>query len=370
MSLPLANVSLVEQGYSGPVENKGHGLQRAFIFTLLQHLAKVLSITSDGEDKNDDSDLEQGSSSLDGEHVEVVDAYKEESHRVILAIEEPELYQHPIKQRHLARVLNQIAQGMIPGVMSQTQVIACSHSPHFVSTSQFPSIRVARRLSVDAGSAPQCHVQQISYADVVARLSDAYEGGEYDEAGLVARLHIVDESVNEGFFSQKVVLVEGVGDKAAILAVAAQLGVDLEAKGISIIPVGGKANLDRPLAIFQLLDIPSYVIFDSDSDLSSSDQKVQQNIALQRLSGENFPVEHRTIVESRFASFERNLEETLREELGDPFDDQAYLVAIEYGMQKKNALKNPITCRLIIERCQALGGHCHTLEAIVKKIFE
>lgn len=370
VSLPLADVSLTEKWYSGPVENKGHGLQRALIFTLLQHLAKVLSLEAEGGGDAENAGVEEGNNSAGIDSIVTEANVAEASHRVILAIEEPELYQHPIKQRHLARVLRQIAEGAIPGVMSQTQVISCSHSPHFITASQFPSIRVARRHSFDAGTAPQCHVQQISYAEVVQRLTDAYDGGEYDEAGLVARLHILDEAVNEGFFSQKAVLVEGAGDKAAILAVAKRLGVDFEAKGVSVIPVGGKANLDRPLAIFQLLGIPTYVIFDSDSDLPYADQKVQQNIALQRLSGVADPVEHRTAVDINFASFERNLTVTLREELGEEFEDQASLVAVEFGMKKKNALKNPVTCGVIIDRCHALGGHCGTLEDIVKKIIE
>src|SRR5690606_18580339 len=49
VALPLADVALLEQGYKGPVENKGHGLQRALIFTLLQHLAKALSVSIDSD---------------------------------------------------------------------------------------------------------------------------------------------------------------------------------------------------------------------------------------------------------------------------------------------------------------------------------
>lgn len=355
VSLPLADVSLVEQGYSGPVENKGHGLQRAFIFTLLQHLAKVLAIETEDE-------LELG------ENAQVVNQ-EEPSHRVILAIEEPELYQHPVKQRHIARVLKDIGGGQIPGVLSQTQVVACSHSPHFVSAKEFPNIRVTRRDILDGEEAPQCIVHRINYSDVVARLTAAYDEGEYDEDGLKARLHILNEAVNEGFFSQKAVLVEGAGDQAAIRAVASKNGVDLEARGVSVIPVGGKANLDRPLAVFQLLHIPTYAIYDSDENLAVADQKVQQNRAIQRLCGVNEPEDFRTFVGPSFASFRVNLNETLRTELGPSYDDQALLVALQYGMKKSNALKNPHTCGEIIRRCIDLGGNCQTLDQIVESII-
>lgn len=357
VALPLADVSLTEQGYTGPVENKGHGLQRAFIFTLLQHLAKVLSTNAD-----DDDDLNVAPADAE------MAAEPEASHRVILAIEEPELYQHPVKQRHVANVLYQIAEGIIPGVLSQTQVICCSHSAQFVSTERFPSIRLARRRVVEGGGPPECVVARISYQQVVDRLSAAYENGQYDEAGLRARLHVVDESVNEGFFSQKAVLVEGVGDRAAIFAVAKQMNVDLEARGISIIPVGGKGNLDKPLAIFQLLGIPSYVVFDS--DFGHDNPQPQQNIAIQRLCGSEVPEEYRTIVGPSFASFERNLNVTLSEEMGPHFEDQALLVAQNLGMKKSAALKNPNSCAEIIRRCQELGGQCGTLESIVNEIAQ
>jgi len=39
--LPAADVSLTHDGFGGPVDRQGHGLQRAFIFTLLQHLARA-----------------------------------------------------------------------------------------------------------------------------------------------------------------------------------------------------------------------------------------------------------------------------------------------------------------------------------------
>lgn len=354
VSLPLADVALTEQGYTGPVENKGHGLQRAFIFTLLQHLAKVLSQSNGDEEVNEETST--------GGDASVSDA----SHRVILAIEEPELYQHPVKQRHVAKVLSQIAEGHIPGVLSQTQVISCSHSAQFVSARRFPSIRVTRRRPTGDENPPECVAKQISYSEVVEALSAAYSNGEYDQAGLLARLHVVDESVNEGFFSQKAVLVEGVGDRAAIFAVANQLGIDLESMGISVIPVGGKGNLDKPLAIFKLLEIPTYTVFDSDAGTDSPN--VQQNIAIQKLSGEGHPVEYRTFVGNSFASFENNLNETLEIELGSHFNDQACLVATEFGMRKKAALKNPVSCGEIITRCLALGGNCKTLTKIVKQL--
>jgi putative ATP-dependent endonuclease of the OLD family len=360
IALPIAEVALTEQGYTGPIENKGHGLQRAFIFTLLQHLAKALS----AKQPEDDNIAE--SAAVEAEPAPAV----AESHTVILAIEEPELYQHPVKQRHIANVLRQISQGQIPGVMSSTQILLCSHSPQFVSTEHFDEIRLARRETVIDGAPAQCVVHSVDYATVNAALDGALlaaPGGHTDES-LKARLHVMDEGVSEGFFCNVAVLVEGVGDRAAIIAVAQAKSIDLEALGVAVLPVGGKGNIDKPLAIFSLLGIPTYAVFDSDGDKQPDERKPQQNLAIQRLSGDENPVEVRTHISDQFASFQENLNVTLQAELGPNYADQVELAAVKYGMQQRKIIKNPVGLADIVTGCMGAGGTCETVGAIVDQI--
>ena len=82
--MPEGRVKLIEDGYPAPVENAGHGLQRAFIITLLQHLALA----------------QAGPSGANAA------AKLEREQNIILGIEEPELYQHPNRQRHLSSILD------------------------------------------------------------------------------------------------------------------------------------------------------------------------------------------------------------------------------------------------------------------------
>lgn len=363
VALPVAEVALTEQGYTGPIENKGHGLQRAFIFTLLQHLAKALSAQTPAVAGDEESGAEAGP----GVGAE---SEAENPHTVILAIEEPELYQHPVKQRHIAKVLREISEGQIPGVMSSTQVMLCSHSPHFVSTEHFDEIRLARREVLQADSPPQCVMHSVTYATVNAALDGALltAPGDHTDESLKARLHVMDEGVNEGFFCNVAVLVEGVGDRAAIIATARAKSVDLEALGVAVLPVGGKGNIDKSLAIFSLLCIPTYAVFDSDGDKEVGEQKPQQNLAIQRLSGDENPVEVRTYVSDRFASFEHNLNVTLKAELGESYPDQVELAAVKYGMKQKNVVKNPVGLTDIVAGCLASGGTCETVGAVVDRI--
>ncbi|GAI99829.1 unnamed protein product, partial [marine sediment metagenome] len=56
--------------------------------------------------------------------------------------------------------------------------------------------------------------------------------------------------INEGYFADVAVLVEGEDDRSAIIGTALSMGIDLEAEGIAIIPCGGKENIDRPFLVF------------------------------------------------------------------------------------------------------------------------
>lgn len=127
--MPKANVKLLEDGYSAAVARTGHGLQRAFILTLLQHLA-VARTPEPGEQENG-----SGESSSESRMP-----------NLILGIEEPELYQHPNRQRHLARVLLQLVAGGVVAVTKKTQIIYGTHSPLFVGIDRFNQVRLFRKV--------------------------------------------------------------------------------------------------------------------------------------------------------------------------------------------------------------------------------
>ena len=81
--MPRTQVKLMEDGYESSVERTGHGLQRAFIVTMLQHLiaAQGAEMIPENGISEEDTSQESGDPHLPS---------------LVLAIEEPELYQHPI----------------------------------------------------------------------------------------------------------------------------------------------------------------------------------------------------------------------------------------------------------------------------------
>ena len=91
--LPSAMATLIEDRFEGEITRKGHGLQRALIVSLLQHLALTVPIEESEEDPVD------GEAAM-SESETVVSQWGPD---LILAIEEPELYLHPSRCRYLAR---------------------------------------------------------------------------------------------------------------------------------------------------------------------------------------------------------------------------------------------------------------------------
>jgi len=130
--LPKAEVKLHEDGYRASVHRTGHGLQRAFILTMLQHLivAKGAKHTLEESGESEEKTNPSGEPDLPS---------------LVLAIEEPELYQHPSRQRHMAAILSKLAIGTIPGVAKTTQVLYTTHSPLFVGLDRFDQISLLRK---------------------------------------------------------------------------------------------------------------------------------------------------------------------------------------------------------------------------------
>lgn len=356
--LPKAEVKLHEDGYKSSVQRTGHGLQRAFILTMLQHLVAAKGVETATEEgfAPEEEIPEQGEPQLPG---------------LVLAIEEPELYQHPSRQRHMASVLLKLAQGTIPGVAKRTQVLYSTHSPLFVGLDRFEQIRLLRKTDHVAGKP---RVTKAIKADLEAVAEEIWvaggsQGSKYTADTLRPRLQaVMTPWVNEGFFADVAVLVEGEDDRAAILGVAGSLGHNFDSDGISVIPCIGKNNLDRPLVIFRRLGIPVYVIWDGDH--GETEAKPDDNHRLLRLVGqseEDWPCG----VNDRHACFKTELETTLEEEIGKDLFDR--LLADAQGQlgipKKKDALKNPVVLQRIVEAASADGKTSATLKGIVEKII-
>lgn len=350
LPIPKGEVKLIEDGYPAPVENTGHGLQRAFIITLLQHLALVQT-GADEENHTDTSEYKQN---------------------IIFGIEEPELYQHPIRQRHLSMILERLCSGGIPGATGSVQVIYTTHSPLFVDIRHFERIKIVRKIQNSPDLPKETQITSTTPETVQAALDKVERGREVSRVAqpLESRLRTaMTPMVNEGFFSDVVVLVEGEEDRAILISVAKAMEINLDAHGISVIFCNGKDNLPKVGTVFGHLEIPLYVVWDNDRDKGEAGSP-RTNRRLLRLCNqpeEDWPEG----VFDCYTCFGPNLTSVLHHELGEEFYNTTLTeIRQEFDLGNRNNIrKNPLVIAELINRAKKNGISPGTIEEVVTQIM-
>lgn len=365
--VPDADVRLVEDGFPTDVSRSGHGLQRAFILTILQHLSAQQIMDSNQQERP-------------AEGV----AVKPEPPDLILGIEEPELYQHPTRQRHFSSVLLKLAGNAIPGVARRVQLIYATHSPLLVGLDRFDQVRMIRKVQLDDHRPKVTQVVHRTLDQVAQTISKANGDGKiFTGETLKPRLvTLMNPSLSEAFFADVVVLVEGENDRATLEAAARYMTYDFNGMGIAVIPCNGKPNIFNAAAIFLSFGIPLYVVWDGDSHLGKTEGKCKEcghnldskadpkeNRRLEKLLGlkeEDWP----NHVLANSACFKQKLETTIRDEIGEElFNNLLDASRTKYGItRRKDAIKNPTVLAEVLGEAKAKGQSSQTLETIVTAI--
>lgn len=334
---PKARIKLIEDDYSSLVENTGHGLQRAFIMTLFQFLASM-----------------QSSNSHDDESINSIQ-------NLIIGIEEPEIYQHPNRQRHLSRIFYDLATNGLTGTIDKVQIIYTTHSPLFVGVDRLDNIRKLHKVKEEFSEPKRAKVNFTCLSNVARLLS-------YTPKALETRLHaVMTPWMNEAFFSDLTVLVEGEEDRAAIMGLSAEMGYDLESMGISVIPCMSKHNIDKLYVIFREFQIPLYCIWDSDY---GNDAEKRPNQRLLRLLNYRCREDWPKLITDNFACFKENLGTTLRTEIGETLFDNVLtnFMRTNHIKKKGQAFKRIKFIQEVIKEAKQYGKSCRTLETIILKI--
>jgi len=272
-----------DDGLRTTIETKGHGMQRSMIFTILRAYAELSHVRKAAE--------------------------KAEERTTIFAIEEPELYLHPQSQRTLMSVFREIAIG-------RDQVIYSTQSSLFVDISHFDEICIMRREKKEEGY--ESYPTQLSMSTMIEDLK-ARKGVDATEEGIREQYsHAFNPMINEGFFADKVVIVEGPSEQYALPIYADALEYNFDRNNVSVVHCDGKGQMDRLLRVFNSFEIPNYLWFDGDKN---SDKKNVRDKTLELLELLGNPVERiedvKTNVSDKHAILEYNLEETLKDELED-----------------------------------------------------
>jgi len=314
-------------GLRTTIETKGHGLQRSMIFTILRAYAELTHVKKAGE--------------------------KAEERTTIFAIEEPELYLHPQAQRTLMSVFQEIASG-------KDQVIYSTHSSLFVDINYFDQVCIMRREKKDENY--QSYPTQLSMASMIEDLK-VRKGVNATEEGMREQYaHAFSSMINEGFFADKVVIVEGPSEQYALSIYADILGYNFDRNNVSIVHCDGKGQMDRLLRVFNGFKIPTYLWFDGDKNSEDTNVK-NKTLDLLGLLGD--PVEKiedvETKVTDRYAVLEYKFEETINSEI------ENYELLIQEAVETLGPIGKPLKHRFVANRLKQRINNGEAPEEILPK---
>ena len=358
VGLPTATVRLEEDGYSTTIGRTGHGLQRAFIIAMLSRLhgaraAKAAKPAGEGNNNDGGGGGGGGGPSI------------------MLAIEEPELYQHPTRARHIAGLLSSISKGGFEGVASSVQVIYATHSPYFVGADRIGQIRLLRKADEENGMPKATDVQSTSMDEIQKRLTDA---GAAKHADPDKPEHDFDRVLtplmSEGFFARIVVLVEGDSDRIAITRAAELLDTPLDGQGVVVIPCGSKSALPGPLVMFRELGVRTYVVWDGDSDKLSEKKRNKRllsllGVAKDKIDGGGWLGD----TNASYTCHKTTLEGVLRSDMGEERYDKLVEKYKKTYHLKDSGNKKPLVVHLLMREMERQKIRPAGLKLIVEAIL-
>ena len=318
-------------GYDSELTEKGHGIQRLALFSLLRTYN-----TFDFGKKTSESNI-------------------------IIGIEEPEIYLHPPLKRATYNLLKEISDG-------NDQVIYTTHDSLFISVDNFDQIRLFRKSSEEN---PKTVSHELSVQQIINHYKNIYKI-EIDELSIRHRFHhLIDETKNEGFFAKKIVLIEGETEKYSLPNYFRSKGFDIDTNRISLINAGSVDTISYLLLLFNEFRIPCYVIFDGDKpnkpveELTSDHRKNAINKSkrnkeilqmLGHVTTEDLFFFPATSINSNYSIWEQDFEEEFHKNI-ENYDEIKAEAKDLYNSNSK-----PLTARYFSEKI------CRTPEKIDKKI--
>jgi putative ATP-dependent endonuclease of the OLD family len=180
--------------------------------------------------------------------------------RLFLIADEPEAFLHPLAQRALRSVFEGIAS-------AGSQVILTTHSPHFISVRHLEGLH---KVWMESG---ETRVMPFS----VQKLLDQRQARGIVRGtpeGVKSRLtRALTLEAGEALFAQLAVVCEGETESLALPVWSEASGHDLAKEGIAVVQAQGKFSMIQLVEFYTTLDIPVYVVFDSDSGRVSEKEK-------------------------------------------------------------------------------------------------
>jgi len=215
-------------GCNSELTEKGHGIQRLALFSLLRTY----------------NTFDFGKKAIE--------------RNIIIGIEEPEIYLHPPLKRATYSLLRNISKG-------KDQVVYTTHDSLFISVDHFDEIRLFRK---SEEATPITSVYELSVEQIIEYYKSTF-GITINEFSIRHRFHhLIDETKNEGFFAKKIIIIEGETEKYALPIYFKANGYDIDTNRTALICAGSVDTISNLLLLFNEFRIPCYVVFDGDKPLT------------------------------------------------------------------------------------------------------
>lgn len=205
-----------------PLANQGSGLQRAFLWSAIEALA-------------DTGKMKSGRSTIESEKPKM------------LLVEEPESFLHPPAVRLAREALYKIAE------LDNWQVMITTHSPIFIDVSK-PHTTIIR-VEKNEGATKIFSTEKAQFSDK-----------ERERLQMIRNCH---PTINEFFFANKVILVEGDTEQVTFSQV--------KEERVTIINCRGKANIPMFEKILNRFGVEYIAVHDLDTPKSKRDGKFIKN---------------------------------------------------------------------------------------------
>lgn len=316
-----------EGGVRRPLEYQGHGVQRSMMYAALT------------------AEVELGGGGAED---------------LLLIIEEPEAFQHPLSCRVLAETLRTLAK-------RDYQIAYSTHSPEFVLPDMINGLRIVQRDN-RSGTGLATYIESLGAERLVDEWEHVFQGADYTTESVLGRLrpHLTAHVI-EGLFARCCILVEGEEDEAFVRAAAAQRGMELDASGVAVVQTNGKPGMPNVVTFLGLAGVGCYPIFDLDRSNKVEDQSreaEEQILRALRVSGEVDPGVH-----DAYACWREDLGAAVRADLAPRYDELLQQAAESFGYPRASrAKKVGLVLTQMVRLATEDGLSSQTLDSLEEKI--
>lgn len=184
---------------------------------------------------------------------------------LFLVLDEPEVHQHPYRQRSLIRKIKALIENNnqeflnllkdlfdIDGLTGQ--IFIATHSPNILLDNYRQFIRLYKSTGTD------------SQLKIVSGMNVVIDDKLYK--------HMLHNFIylKEAMFSKYIIFVEGDTENGAIPVFAERMGLDMDERGIGVIKLDGADSVKRCMALYKSFGIKSIALIDKDKKESYSSE--------------------------------------------------------------------------------------------------